>query len=288
MPLELNRSDVLRFAKESDYGFRDYSPAHARFITEDPIRDGENWFAYVGNNPVNWIDPWGLSASDGQKDNNTAVSTGFHIPGLLPTIPQVNVTNSKVINYGIAIGASALNLVSSAGNFLLSGVDYANTLVDKTIDIADKYVPSWLTLNGSVRRDIPAIEFATAVLAPEIALYNQANKIYSQLKSANFLNTLFQNATTPLKRGVTPVGRALQKHSARATSIFYGMSNSGNAAANSAIGKDYLANILANGTKTTDIHPVFNEVIKFRLSDGTGAWWKTDGSFIGLLEPYTK
>ena len=24
----------------SDYGFRDYSPAHARFITEDPIRDG--------------------------------------------------------------------------------------------------------------------------------------------------------------------------------------------------------------------------------------------------------
>ena len=23
----------------SDYGFRDYSPAHARFITEDPIQD---------------------------------------------------------------------------------------------------------------------------------------------------------------------------------------------------------------------------------------------------------
>ena len=44
----------------SDYGFRDYSPTQARFITEDPIRDGENWFAYVGNNPVNWIDPWGL------------------------------------------------------------------------------------------------------------------------------------------------------------------------------------------------------------------------------------
>ena len=51
----------------SDYGFRDYSPTHARFITEDPIRDGENWFAYVGNNPVNWIDPWGLSASDGKN-----------------------------------------------------------------------------------------------------------------------------------------------------------------------------------------------------------------------------
>ena len=56
----------------SDYGFRDYSPTHARFITEDPIRDGENWFAYVGNNPVNFIDPWGLSASDGKKNKEPA------------------------------------------------------------------------------------------------------------------------------------------------------------------------------------------------------------------------
>ena len=54
----------------TDYGFRDYSPKYARFITEDPIRDGENWFAYVGNNPVNFIDPWGLSASDGKKVDN--------------------------------------------------------------------------------------------------------------------------------------------------------------------------------------------------------------------------
>ena len=52
-------ADARIFTKESDYGFRDYSPAHARFITEDPIRDGENWFAYVGNNPVNWVDPDG-------------------------------------------------------------------------------------------------------------------------------------------------------------------------------------------------------------------------------------
>jgi hypothetical protein len=145
---------------------------------------GENWFAYVVNNPVNWIDPWGLSVSDGQKDNNTAVSTGFHIPGLFLTSPKVNVTNSKALNYGIAVGASALNLVSSVGNFVLSGVAYANTLVDKTIDIADKYVPSWLTLNGSVRSDIPAFEFAIAVVAPEITLYNEVNKIYYQLKSA--------------------------------------------------------------------------------------------------------
>ena len=57
----------------SDYGFRDYSPAYARFITEDPIRDGENWFAYVGNNPVNWVDPWGLSPVDGKGKTDTDI-----------------------------------------------------------------------------------------------------------------------------------------------------------------------------------------------------------------------
>jgi uncharacterized protein RhaS with RHS repeats len=43
------------------YGYRDYSPALARFTTVDPIRDGTNWFAYVNNDPVNYIDLWGLA-----------------------------------------------------------------------------------------------------------------------------------------------------------------------------------------------------------------------------------
>ncbi|MBP5329273.1 MAG: LysM peptidoglycan-binding domain-containing protein [Spirochaetaceae bacterium] len=47
-----------------DYGFRDYSPVSARFTTIDPIRDGSNWFSYVVNDPVNYVDPFGLSATD--------------------------------------------------------------------------------------------------------------------------------------------------------------------------------------------------------------------------------
>jgi RHS repeat-associated protein len=45
-----------------DYGYRDYQPATARFTTVDPVRDGNNWFAYVNNDPVNWVDPWGLES----------------------------------------------------------------------------------------------------------------------------------------------------------------------------------------------------------------------------------
>jgi len=44
-----------------NYGYRDYKPQAARFTTVDPIRDGNNWFAYVNNDPVNWMDLWGLN-----------------------------------------------------------------------------------------------------------------------------------------------------------------------------------------------------------------------------------
>ena len=50
-----------------DYGFRDYSPEIARFTTVDPIRDGRNWYCYVENDPVNYVDLWGLCGSDGEK-----------------------------------------------------------------------------------------------------------------------------------------------------------------------------------------------------------------------------
>ena len=47
-----------------NYGFRDYRPQQARFTTPDPIRDGNNWFAYVNNDPVNYVDWWGLCKED--------------------------------------------------------------------------------------------------------------------------------------------------------------------------------------------------------------------------------
>ena len=47
-----------------DYGFRDYSPRNARFTTVDQIRDGRNWYTYVLNDPVNYVDLWGLEKSD--------------------------------------------------------------------------------------------------------------------------------------------------------------------------------------------------------------------------------
>ena len=108
----------------SDYGFRDYSPVHARFITEDPIRDGENWFAYVGNNPVNWIDPWGLSASEKQGNNGNA---NLLLSGLTKTLSGSVKTVAGLAGAAAGMFASAV-LVTDNGTVVLT-VDDAALLV---------------------------------------------------------------------------------------------------------------------------------------------------------------
>lgn len=60
------------------YRGRYYSPALHRFISEDPIgfRGGVNLYGYVGNNPISYIDPFGLDrrggggGDDGNPDRN--------------------------------------------------------------------------------------------------------------------------------------------------------------------------------------------------------------------------
>ena len=41
---------------------RYYDPTLGRFISEDPICDGINWYSYCAGDPVNFVDPWGEDA----------------------------------------------------------------------------------------------------------------------------------------------------------------------------------------------------------------------------------
>jgi len=65
------------------YRARYYRPSIGRFLQPDPIGyvDSYNLYTYCGNNPPNWIDPWGLKPGDtylGQDSAATAASLDIY------------------------------------------------------------------------------------------------------------------------------------------------------------------------------------------------------------------
>jgi RHS repeat-associated protein len=50
------------------FGARWYDAESGKFLSRDPIRDGWNWYAYVGGDPVNFVDPWGLESKKSNSD----------------------------------------------------------------------------------------------------------------------------------------------------------------------------------------------------------------------------
>ena len=69
------------------FNARYLDPVVGRFLTEDPSRDGTNWYGYCNNNPVNMIDPTGMwwgkeskaddSNDSAPKDNVKAEKKSF-------------------------------------------------------------------------------------------------------------------------------------------------------------------------------------------------------------------
>ncbi len=94
------------------YRARYYSPELQRFISEDPIglAGGINQFAYVGNNPVNFVDPWGLfeitvndtGGRNGSTYGGTITVTGNN--GQTITVPGSSWPNPTNPSPGVAPG----------------------------------------------------------------------------------------------------------------------------------------------------------------------------------------
>ena len=65
------------------YGARYYDPYIGRFTQRDPIGDGVNWYAYVANNPLKFIDPTGMRGVNAKEREALTFTFGPDVGGLL-------------------------------------------------------------------------------------------------------------------------------------------------------------------------------------------------------------
>jgi RHS repeat-associated protein len=63
------------------FNARYYDATIGRFINVDPVQDGSNWYVYVNNNPLCFMDPTGL-----EEENTLSDEILAEIPDPIPTI----------------------------------------------------------------------------------------------------------------------------------------------------------------------------------------------------------
>ena len=90
---------------------RYYNPVNGRFLSEDPARDGYNWYVYCDDNPAKHIDPSGLS---GIKNDGSYYIT-HPLDEQLLRLKQEYVVASKKRKHEIAIEAQIIRNSGTEG-----------------------------------------------------------------------------------------------------------------------------------------------------------------------------
>jgi len=100
---------------------RYYDPVLGRFISEDPLGFGGgdvNLMVYTSNDPVNWVDPWGLKISDFPGDVVTAFSGAAQDvgPAFAGAANSLGITSGRVQ----AVAYTAAGMAITAAGFVTS------------------------------------------------------------------------------------------------------------------------------------------------------------------------
>ena len=112
---------------------RYYDSTNGRFINEDPIKDGLNWYVYCGNNPVAFVDPSGLILKlEGTEEEKAAMMESLKIL----TCDRVAIDDDGIIRmidnpdaeYEFSVGVSLVSsLVDNKNTIMMSFGDRNDT-----------------------------------------------------------------------------------------------------------------------------------------------------------------
>ena len=144
---------------------RMYDPETGRFISEDPIRDGLNWYAYCEGNPITKVDPWGLygeryviTESD-PLNMRSGAGTDYAVIGTLERGTKVTFTGTKTdeaidghvwayVKYGDKEGWVAAEYLGTAD---------PSGKVKRSAPIIDRPEPGYYIPKGKVREEVWSI-----------------------------------------------------------------------------------------------------------------------------------
>ena len=84
---------------------RYYNPSQGRFTQEDPIRDGYNWYAYCSNNPIMFVDPYGLAPNWSKLANSLLTITVGVLS--LAAVVSTGGAATPIVALGLAATATA-------------------------------------------------------------------------------------------------------------------------------------------------------------------------------------
>ncbi len=139
MELSLVASDANPFrysgeyfdAESGDYYLRAryYNPRLGRFLTEDPVRDDDNWYVYCNNNPVRYVDPSGKIAVVDDASVTLVLVTGAIVTVTAEWLASPE--GQKALNNGVKI-------IHDAAQTLVEGVQAGIEAAKEFVgDVAD-------------------------------------------------------------------------------------------------------------------------------------------------------
>lgn len=109
---------------------RYYDNAIGRFITQDPIKDGLNWYVYCGNNPVMFVDPMGLDLISIEAEG-TVILEEHKFTNVFIQASSMPIFNQLDSEYGDCL------CWATCASMLISGcIDDYNNRIDRTTEIA--------------------------------------------------------------------------------------------------------------------------------------------------------
>ncbi|WP_283241018.1 RHS repeat-associated core domain-containing protein, partial [Pseudoalteromonas sp. S3178] len=136
--------------------YRYYSPKQQRFINQDPIGlvGGINHYQYAPN-PVNWVDPFGLSCKDGGPKRVVFAGHGI-----------IDETKSAIVPVGSTLTVYAFNgatITDDLGQLIESGGSL-NSDVYKKVYVAGDVIPGYVLLDNP--GDIELLDSSVQVSKP--------------------------------------------------------------------------------------------------------------------------